>query len=66
MSRKLLSFGSALGLMALLPVSAGAVELPVRKAGLWEMKVQRTGAPSHDMLTYFGFNVTKLPATTKL
>ena len=25
------------------------MELPVRKAGLWEMKVLRTGAPSPDM-----------------
>ena len=50
MSRKLLSFGSALGLLALLPVSAaGAVELPVRKAGLWEMKVLRAGSPSPEM-----------------
>ena len=28
---------------------AGAVELPVRKAGLWEMKVVRTGSPVPDM-----------------
>ena len=27
--------------LACWPVGAGAVELPVRKAGLWEMKVQR-------------------------
>jgi hypothetical protein len=50
MTRQLLSFGSALGLLALLPVStASAVELPVRKAGLWEMKVLRAGSPSPEM-----------------
>ena len=50
MTRQLLSFGSALGLLALLPVSAaGAVELPVRKAGLWEMKVLRAGSPTPEM-----------------
>ena len=38
---------SAAGLAA--PVSAGAVELPVRKAGLWEMKVQNAGAPKPEM-----------------
>ena len=33
-------------LLALLPASdAGAVELPVRKAGLWEMKVLSGGSP---------------------
>ena len=50
MTRQLLSFGSALFLLALLPVAAaGAVELPLRKAGLWEMKVVRAGSPSSDM-----------------
>jgi len=50
MTRQLLSFGSALCLLALLPVSAaGAVDLPVRKAGLWEMKVLRAGSPSPEM-----------------
>jgi uncharacterized protein DUF3617 len=38
---------SAAGLLA--PLSAGAVELPVRKAGLWEMKVQSPGAPKPEM-----------------
>jgi hypothetical protein len=50
MTRQLVSFGSALWLLALLPASdAGAVELPVRKAGLWEMKVVRSGSPVPDM-----------------
>ncbi|XIA66650.1 DUF3617 domain-containing protein [Bradyrhizobium sp. TZ2] len=50
MTRQLLSFGAALGVLALLSVSAaGAVELPVRKAGLWEMKVVRAGSPAPDM-----------------
>jgi hypothetical protein len=50
MTRQLLSFCWALALLALLPANdAAAVELPVRKAGLWEMKVQRTGSPAPDM-----------------
>ena len=56
MTRQLLSLVSALalvsalGLLALWPVSdAGAVELPIRKAGLWEMKVQRAGSTTPDM-----------------
>jgi hypothetical protein len=43
-------FGSAIALLALLPANAaGAVELPVRKAGLWEMKVLHTGSAIPDM-----------------
>jgi Protein of unknown function (DUF3617) len=50
MTRQPVSFGSALCLLALLPASdAGAVDLPVRKAGLWEMKVVRSGSPVPDM-----------------
>jgi hypothetical protein len=50
MRRLLLVSCSAAGLLALLPVSgAVAVELPVRKAGLWEMKVLSTGAPVPEM-----------------
>ena len=50
MTRQLLSFGSVLCLLALLPASdASALDLPVRKAGLWEMKVLRTGSPAPDM-----------------
>jgi uncharacterized protein DUF3617 len=50
MRRLLLVSCSALGLLALSPVNgAVAVELPVRKAGLWEMKVLSTGAPVPEM-----------------
>jgi hypothetical protein len=50
MTRQLLAFGSAIGLLALLPANAAsAVELPVRKAGLWEMKVLHTGSAVPDM-----------------
>ena len=50
MTRQLLSFVSMLGLLALLPATDGlAVELPVRKAGLWEMKMVRTGSSVPDM-----------------
>ena len=47
MRRLLVVSLSAAGLLA--PISAGAVELPMRKAGLWEMKVQNAGAPKPDM-----------------
>src|SRR5258708_3029587 len=50
MTRQLLAFGSVIGLLALLPANAAsAVELPVRKAGLWEMKVLHTGSAVPDM-----------------
>jgi hypothetical protein len=50
MMRYPLAFGFALGLLALLPTNiASAVELPVRKAGLWEMKVLHTGSSVPDM-----------------
>ena len=50
MRRQLRSFVSAIGLLALLPaLDAQAVELPVRKAGLWEMKMVRTGGTAPDM-----------------
>jgi hypothetical protein len=36
--------------LTLLPaLDAGAVEMPTRKAGLWEMKVLRTGSPAPEM-----------------
>jgi len=45
MRRLLLVSCSAAGLLAMLPVNgAVAVELPVRKAGLWEMKVLSGGS----------------------
>jgi len=50
MKRLLLSLG--LGCIALAPLSAGravAEDLPVRKAGLWEMKVVKTGSSIPDM-----------------
>ena len=50
MTRQLLSSALLLGLLVLLPIgSARADELPIRKAGLWEMKVMRAGAPAPDM-----------------
>jgi hypothetical protein len=50
MTRQLALFGAALGLLALVPLrDAGAVDLPVRKPGLWEMKVLRTGSPMPEM-----------------
>jgi hypothetical protein len=36
-------------LMLLPALDAGAVEMPVRKAGLWEMKVLRSGSSSPEM-----------------
>jgi hypothetical protein len=47
MRRLLVLSLSAAGLLA--PLSAGAVELPVRKAGLWEMTVQSAGASKPEM-----------------
>ena len=50
MTRGLFSFCLALPLLAFGTADdAGAVELPVRKAGLWEMKVVRAGSPVPDM-----------------
>jgi hypothetical protein len=50
MTRQLLSFVFTLGLLALLPAAdALAVDLPVRKAGLWEMKMVRTAGSVPDM-----------------
>jgi hypothetical protein len=50
MMRQMFSFALALGLLTLAPASgARADELPIRKAGLWEMKVMRTGSPMPDM-----------------
>jgi Protein of unknown function (DUF3617) len=50
MTRQLFSVFSAFVVLALLPApEAGAVEAPVRKAGLWEMKVVRAGSPMPEM-----------------
>ncbi|MGZ5927384.1 MAG: hypothetical protein ACXWLJ_11965, partial [Rhizomicrobium sp.] len=50
MKRQLLSFSLGSCLLALLPaLEARAVEAPVRKPGLWEMKIVRTGAPLPEM-----------------
>ena len=50
MTRQLVAFSFGTCLLALLPaLEAGAVEMPVRKAGLWEMKMLRTGSPAPDM-----------------
>ena len=45
MTRQLLTFVSMAGWLALWPAAGAlAVELPLRKAGLWEMKMVRTGS----------------------
>jgi hypothetical protein len=50
MTQQLRSFCWAVGVLALLPaLDARAVEMPVRKAGLWEMKIVRTGSPLPEM-----------------
>jgi hypothetical protein len=49
MKRLLVLSLSAAGLLALASPGAGAAELPVRKAGLWEMKVMSPGAPQPEM-----------------
>jgi hypothetical protein len=50
MMRLFVSMCLASCLLALLPVpDARAVEMPTRKAGLWEMKVVRTGSPMPEM-----------------
>lgn len=50
MMRQSVSCGLALGLFTLLPLcKAAADDLPVRKAGLWEMKVVRAGSPMPEM-----------------
>ncbi|MGO8910692.1 MAG: DUF3617 domain-containing protein [Bradyrhizobium sp.] len=50
MTRQLLSICLGSFLLALMPaLDAGAVEMPLRKAGLWEMKLVRTGSPLPEM-----------------
>jgi hypothetical protein len=50
MTRQLLSFCLGSCLLTLLPaLDARAVEMPLRKPGLWEMKLVRTGSPLPEM-----------------
>ena len=50
MTRQLLSLCLGACLLALLPApDAQAVEIPIRKAGLWELKMVRTGSPLPEM-----------------
>jgi Protein of unknown function (DUF3617) len=50
MTRQLLAFCLAAGLlMALHAADAGADELPIRKPGLWEMKMVKTGSAPPDL-----------------
>ena len=50
MRRQLLSLCLGTWLLAWLPApDARAVEMPVRKAGLWELKMLRTGSPMPEM-----------------
>jgi hypothetical protein len=50
MMRLLLSCGLGCSLIASAALSeARAVEMPLRKAGLWEMKMMRTGSPLPEM-----------------
>jgi len=50
MTRQLLSLCLGACLLALLPApDARAVEIPIRKAGLWELKMVRTGSPLPEM-----------------
>ena len=49
MTRQLLSFCLGSCLLAAWPAPAGAVELPMRKPGLWELKTARVGSPVPDM-----------------
>lgn len=50
MTRQLLLFCVGFCLLTQLPAPAAhAVEMPARKAGLWEMKVVRTGSPIPEM-----------------
>jgi hypothetical protein len=53
MTRQLVSFWSGACLLALLPAPDGrAVEMPVRKAGLWEMKIVPTGSQPPEMMQH--------------
>ena len=43
------AWGLGLCLLALLPAGARAVDLPLRKAGLWEIKMTQAGSPLPEM-----------------
>jgi hypothetical protein len=51
MTRQLFSFRLAATVLVwtMSALSASAIEMPTRKAGLWEMKMVRTGSPVPDM-----------------
>lgn len=50
MTRVFEAFGLGCCLLALVPAGAAlAVELPIRKAGLWEIKMVRAGSPLPEM-----------------
>jgi phage tail sheath gpL-like len=49
MRQTVLLFGAALALCAP-ALAASAVELPIRKAGLWELKMVRAGSPAPEMM----------------
>lgn len=51
MTRQLFSFRLAATVLVLTTnaLAASAIEMPTRKAGLWEMKMVRTGSPVPDM-----------------
>jgi hypothetical protein len=49
MQRPVLFLTAGLLLAALPVIAASAVELPIRKAGLWELKMLRAGSPSPEM-----------------
>jgi hypothetical protein len=50
MTRKLAAWGLGLCLLAVVPADrAWADDLPIRKAGLWEIKMAKTGSPLPDM-----------------
>ena len=50
MTRELAAWGLGLCLLVAVPADrAGADDLPIRKAGLWEIKMARTGSPLPEM-----------------
>jgi hypothetical protein len=49
MTRQLFRLSNVLAALSLCAAPALAVELPTRKAGLWELKMLRTGSPAPEM-----------------